>query len=143
MELEELIPESSEFNLASTGETHIIRPLTLEDEIWLKKELGDRLGTIFDAENLDMEAITLIAYHQLTDKKPFRAVDHTSYNDEGEEINTRVGGLSLFRKSIMGVEEQVGLINALAACFFASRADQKKQGGAKKKQKGNPNSGGK
>lgn len=122
LKLEDLKPEPSSFTLDSNGKTYHLRPVSLDDELWLRKTFGDRLQEVFT--NLEMENLSRIVFHQLTpaDQCDFLPEKRTFINEEGHRFEETVGGYRLLMVQMQGgVEEKVRIIDALLKTIGASR----------------------
>ena len=98
-----------------------LRCLDLEDEIWLKHEFGTALAEQFAKDEIDLEIISRIAYRLIVDKSDFIAVETEIIDEDGEKKNIRLGGHSLFIKSIKGIEDKQELLIATIKAMNSSR----------------------
>ena len=99
------------FNLAMKGE-HKLKRFTLADEIWMLNEFGEDLANIFNKENFNMDIISRIVFRLLEDKSMYKAISVIDYDEDGEEIEKKIGGYKLFQRSIVGVKEKIKVLNA-------------------------------
>lgn len=119
--LEDLIPQASVFELAKTGKTYRVRPISLEDEVWLAETFGPSLQRLLTEVNF--AALARIAFHQmeLEDQKEFLAKDVEIVNDEGEKATVRIGGYKLLLGMLSGRPEKDRLCTAVLETFGISR----------------------
>jgi hypothetical protein len=124
LKLEDLIPQSAEIHLSSTGKSYKLRPFSLEDEAWLSRRFGKDLPAIFS--EMRMADIAEIAFHQfeLEDKRQFVAQEVTIVDEAGNERTERMGGAVLFRMMIRGLKEKNELYAALLQTIGISRPVQ-------------------
>lgn len=113
MKLEDIKPKSSKFYLSKTQTEYRLRPWTLEDQIWLKEEYGDRINEIFNEKHIDIVAISRMAYRLLTDKSDFKAKQIKDFNEDGEEVTYKVGGYKLLINTVNDLNEQFALLSAV------------------------------
>lgn len=138
MKLEELIPQEGKIKLVDPEKEYILRPFTLQDEVWVRKTFGDEIDKIFQPDCVDLEGLSRIAYHQLADKSDFVVREVTTVNEEGEEVTERIGGYKLFMSRVKGINHKMELLFAVNETLGASRPDMeegevvKKKGKAKK-----------
>lgn len=121
LELEDLIPRESSFTLSATEKTYTLRPLSLDDEVWLKRKFGSDIERIFKQQ--DMEAICRIIYHQLDEesKAEFGERTVTFVNEEGQKASEKRGGVVLLQCMIRGTEEKKAVIKSLLDVIGVSR----------------------
>jgi hypothetical protein len=119
--LEDLIPQAASFTLKKTGNTYHLRPINLQDEIWLKKAFGDQIDVIF--REVRMPEICRLVFHQLedADKEEFLAKNVTIINEEGEKLTVRMGGAELLFASISGHAEKIKIFEAILQTIGVSR----------------------
>jgi len=117
--LTDLKPNVGKFILE--GKEHAIRPLTLNDEIWLRKEFSQDVFASFMEGNPNFEVIARIVYHQLDDKSDFVAQETVDYDDEGNEIKSKIGGWKLFASKMIGHEIKIDIVNALNVAMGISK----------------------
>jgi len=136
MNLTEMVPRESKFKLASVKKEFTLRPINLEDEIWLKREYGDaRIQEIF--EQIEIEPISRIVYRLITpeDKSFFKKRTIEIVTEDGDSLEEEMGGLKLFRFMIHGWDEKLALINALIENIGLSRPEVKEVNKKKAKKK--------
>lgn len=119
MELEQLIPEKASLTKkvnAGGKESEIVlnfRPFNVEDESWLKRAFGDKLQKHF--ENMDMEVISRIAFHQLEieSKRKIMSIKFIDIDEDGEEIEVAKTGPKKVAQMTEGYNEQYELLKIL------------------------------
>lgn len=120
MKLEDLKPKPSKFYLSKTQKEYKLRPWTLQDQIWMNQEYGDKIKDIFSEENVDIVAISRMAYRLLTDKSDFKATEVKDIDEDGNEVTYNVGGYKLLINSVNDLEEQLALLSAVVECIGLS-----------------------
>ena len=141
MDLSKIRPQESTFKLRHVEDRVItMRPITLDDEIWLDQTYGDKLGEIF--ENINVKEISRIVFRLMKneDKLFFKKRVVKLVNEEGEEGEIEMGGLVLLQSLISGWEEKISILNALLKNIGLSRPEiseeeSKEDIDCKKKQK--------
>ena len=124
MELEKLVPKESKFRLnLADGKEFTMRPITLQDEIWLRETYGERIQQIF--EEMDVQEISRIVSRLLIveDKRFFKKQDVTIVNEEGEELTIELGGVKLLQSLVSGWSDKTTLLKALLENIGFSRPD--------------------
>lgn len=114
MKLSQVLPKSISFNLRLLGDNLTLRPVTLEDEIWIADTFGESgIEEIF--ETVNFVEISRLVYRLLDDdsKPKLKKQDVTYYNEEGEETIVSVGGVQLLYRLISGLDEKEAIIGAL------------------------------
>lgn len=120
MNLNELIPEQASMDVTIPAESGVetlkitLRPFDLEDESWLKSAFGDELKE--KLEKLDMDVVSRMAFHQLEIevKRKLMKIKFLDMNeDTGEEVEIAKTGPKKLRKIIIGVPQQLELVEAL------------------------------
>lgn len=117
--LTDLKPESGKFNLED--KSYVIRPMTLSDEIWLRKEFNKEAFDEFIKGNPDFEIIARIVYHQLVDKSDFVPQEIVDHDENGEPIIAKCGGWKLLSSKMIGHEVKIEMINALNTAMGISK----------------------
>lgn len=120
--LEELVPQASQFTLKKLpGVTFHLRPVSVDDELWLQREFGARLQMIF--ERVSIREICRIVFHQLEEesKEHLAKRSVTIMNEEGEKVTQAVGGADLLRCLISGMPEKMEVVRALTETIGISR----------------------
>ena len=116
MKLEDLIPETPTFSLATTKKTYELRLPNLEDRVMMGR-LGD-LGKIFSERRWD--DICKIVYPLLKDKSDFLAEKQTIIDDEGFEKQVMVIGPIRLLRAIQTQDEAIQMLTAFNAAVTAS-----------------------
>ena len=113
LKLEDIVPQTGEFTLRSTGITYRLRPVNVDDRMWINHTYGGNLENIF--KKLMVKEICHIAFHQLddSDKLQFVKKQVQIVDDEGSKKELELGGLSLFRTLIQGNDELTAILTAL------------------------------
>lgn len=121
--LEDIRPKKSYFTLKLIpGKKFFLRPICLEDEIWLRQTYpGDKITEVFQDNNPDMKEICRIAWHLLINKGEFKKQEETFVSDEGEVLKHTVGGLTLLVRSVTCMEDKVSLMLAITETMGLSR----------------------
>lgn len=121
LKLEDICPEESTFKLKQTGKTYTLRPISLDDEMWLLREFPTNLQEIFNKGQ--MKEISRIVFHQLinSDKEDFLEKEVIYINEQGKKLTMRKGGADLLNAIILGPGEKMEVIKALVRCLGVSR----------------------
>ena len=108
LNLEDLKPKSAKFSLASTGSTYHLRPMNLEDEIWLRNTFTeDEINSIFREGRF--KEICRIAFRLLDgpNRRDFKMKMVEFQSEEtGETFEKEIGGVKLFYAAIQGPQEK-------------------------------------
>jgi len=91
--LHDLKPKRTILNI--NGKDYFLRPITLNDEIWIRQNFDKAVFDEFANGNPNFSVISEIIYHQIEDKSDFRPVEKTDYDSEGNEIKVKLGGHKL------------------------------------------------
>jgi hypothetical protein len=112
IKLEEIIPSEATLELPAVGKTITLRPIDLDDEVWIKATFDD-LNDMF--QKAKMPELCRLAWHQMKpEDREFFAVRDIPYLDEnGEQKTVRRGGVELLRGCIRGQNEKNSLLKAL------------------------------
>ena len=121
LSLAEISPKKSSFKLKLFEKKFLLRSITLEDEIWLKQEYGDKANDVFNQNNPDFKEICRIAYRLLLDKKEFKVRPVKLIDEQGNETAENIGGLNLFYKCITCFEDKIAVTIALVETMGVSR----------------------
>lgn len=119
MKIEDLIPERAEFTLKSTGRSYTMRPVSLDDEVWMQRAYGQELQKIFQEPRL--REICRIAYRLIEDKSDFVTRTVKIISEEGQQTEEHLGGVDLFLRMIVGIHEKQAIMEALAKTIGVSR----------------------
>jgi hypothetical protein len=121
IKLEDIVPQGATFTLSRTKKTYRLRPVSLADEIWLNKEFGAQIETIF--REVRMREICRIVFHQLEEesKADFAKQTVTIMNEEGDKVSETKGGAELLFCLIAGFAEKMEIFNALLQTIGISR----------------------
>lgn len=124
LKFEDLVPQGDSFTLKKTGKTYHLRPFTLADEIWMADTFGESVEAIF--KSMKMKEICRIVYRILEDedKKEFKAKNVLLINEEGEEVEKRIGGYELLFLQIAGYSEKLEIFKSLLQTIGVSRGLQ-------------------
>lgn len=122
--LEDLKPEAAKFYLRSMGKEYTLRPVTLEDEKWLRTTFKDDLQRIF-SEQKSYE-ICQIIWRLLSeeDKGDFKQIEVKGYDEEGCETVTKLGGVDRLMSCVHGYAEKILIFRALLQTIGISRPMQ-------------------
>lgn len=121
LSLESITPKKSEFKLKLFDKKFYLRPITLEDEIWLKQEYSDKLEQVFSDTNPDFKEICRIAYRLLLNKSEFKVRPVKFIDENGKEESITLGGLTLFYRCITCFEDKIAVTIALVETMGMSR----------------------
>lgn len=119
VKIEDLIPEEAVIVLS--GKKHVLRKINLEDEVWVKSNLGSTVDKIF--VDMDFEAITRIAFRLLKDKSDFLGEEEDQIDDKGFPTKVVVTGPQKLRRCISGASEKIDLFWAVYKTFGISRPE--------------------
>lgn len=113
IKLEDLVPQTAEFSLRSTGQTYRLRPLNIDDRIWINQTYGKNLQQIF--RHVLVKEISHIAFHQMLeeDKVNFTVKNVEIVDDDGNKREIKLGGLNLFRTLVEGTDEITAILTAV------------------------------
>ncbi|OFZ54976.1 MAG: hypothetical protein A2428_03120 [Bdellovibrionales bacterium RIFOXYC1_FULL_54_43] len=113
IKLEELVPLPGEFYLRATQKTYHLRPVSIEDRVWITSKYGSELQQIF--REVRAKEIAAIAFHQLTDKDKadFKKKTVEIVDEEGNTKETELGGVVVLRMLIQGNDEITAVLTAL------------------------------
>ena len=134
MELQDLKPKPSKFYLEKKDKEYTLRPWTLEDQIWAKHTF-ENVEKIFSKENIDIEAVSRMVYRVIEDKSDFVAEEGIEIDEEGNEVQKKIGGFKKLIAMISGIGEQAAMVGALVECIGVSMpaVEELKGMGSKKK----------
>lgn len=112
-QLEDLIPEQAEFSIKSTGKTYKLRPINLDDQVWIQKKFGEGLENVFKTG--DLNKITAFTYHLLDQKgrEDFVATKENVIDDDGNKAQVTVTGPEKLRQAMSLTHDLKGLVQAL------------------------------
>lgn len=121
IKLEEIVPQAATITLKKTERTYRLRPIDVDDELWLQTRFGNRLQEILS--QIRMPEICEIVFHQMEDEDQelFRAQDVKVIDGAGEEHTLRLGGAKLLSKLISGYVEKIAVYQALMVTIGISR----------------------
>lgn len=120
MELDEILPTKPEFTLSKTGKTYTLRPLNLEDQVWLKSKYGSKEAFEAVLKNYQWEKAILMVYRLMVDKKDFLAIDVEEADDDGILKKFILSGPVRLLREISGPEEAARIMGALARAIIIS-----------------------
>lgn len=122
VDLKDIIPQPSEFTLKANGHTYRLRPVNLDDEVWLSETFGAKIQRIIAETHF--APLVRIAFHQMLDedKETLLAREATIINEEGEKHVTTIGGYKLLLTMIKGgLEEKDKIVQAVRDTIGLSR----------------------
>lgn len=126
MDLLSLKPKLSKFKLTSISEDRefFLRPITLEDEVWLSENFDD-LNAVFT--ELRMVEISRIVFRLMTpeSKSFFKGQAVITVDEDGNEKEETLGGVAMLRTAISGYDNKINVIVALLECIGLSRPEIK------------------
>ncbi|MHA1169952.1 MAG: hypothetical protein ACTSRU_19155 [Candidatus Hodarchaeales archaeon] len=124
MELQDIRPKQSSFYLRLIGETCTLNPISLDHELRFMEKYGkDWINAIISEDSIS--DIIWVVYQLLTTESQayFIKRDIISYDDEGNEKKTTIGGTALFKRMISGAAESESMVKALVENIGISRPD--------------------
>lgn len=121
IKLEDLIPAQADLRLWVNGKlkNFKLRPIDLRDEVWMANKFGAGIQEIF--EQVKMEEICHIIFHQLENKEPFKAIEYEEYDDDGEVLVLKKTGPHRVMEGIKGVDHKVEVFKALLETIGISK----------------------
>lgn len=121
LKLEDIIPQASEFTLSATGKTYRLRPISLDDEVWLKQTFGESIKEVF--EEVKMFEVCRIVFHQMEpeSQKDFIKQNVKIVNEEGDSETLNIGGYKLLFSMVAGTREKMDMFKALLQTIGISR----------------------
>jgi hypothetical protein len=131
LKLEQMFPKKASFRLKATGKEYTLRNITLEDQVFIANEYGEKLIEIFTPP-IDLDALSRIIYRLIINKGDFKSIVIKDYDDDGNETEKAYGGYKLLQKLISG-EEVEDVIWAFNECQGISRPVVKEEAQNKKK----------
>lgn len=113
--LEDLVPKETELFLSKTGHTYRLRPANLEDEIFIKNVMKSDFKQALE----NPELTCWLGYRLLTEesKSELQKRKVVFINDNGERIESELGGVKLFACLIQGAFEKMNLQKAILGAF--------------------------
>jgi hypothetical protein len=124
MKLTELVPRESKFSLRLAKREFTMRPINLEDEIWLEETYGiDGILEIFNEMNIKEIARVVFRLIKPEDKTYFAKREVEFITEDGDKETLVLGGVALFKSLISGMQEKEDLIRALLVNIGMSRPD--------------------
>ena len=114
--LEDLIPARATFTLKSRpGIEYALRPMDLNDQVWIKKTFGNQDALQVALQGMDVEAVTRMVYHQLeqSSRKDFVATTESQVDDDGNEVTRTITGPEKLRAELSWPQEFMGLVTVL------------------------------
>ena len=120
MELAEIFPENATFSLSKTGKEYHLRIVNLEDQVWVRNNLGNENDIKKMFENLEFEKICRFVYRLLIEKNDFTSYMENTINDDGDLIDQKVSGPQAFMRCVQGQNEALKIIVALTSAIIAS-----------------------
>jgi len=125
IKLEDLVPTSGKFFLKTMNKEYTLRPVNLQDELWMNKELK---VVTFDDVLGDLEKLTRLVFRLMDDehKKDFLVKEVQFVNEDGESVTGKIGGYKLLACTICGVEEKNAVVTAALNCLGFSEELLKK-----------------
>lgn len=120
MKLEDLKPRPSKFHLSFNDKWYSLRAWTLQDQIWMNQEYGDKVNHIFNEKNIDIVAISRMAYRLLEEKADFKAKEIKTIDEDGLEKVEMLGGYKLLIARVRTIQEQMNMLAAVVECIGLS-----------------------
>jgi hypothetical protein len=119
--LTDLKPTPGKFYLKATDREYTLRPITMDDELWMIRTFGHELQNVL--AQLRTHELCRILYRLLIDedKQDFRPVDIHDLDENGDEVLVRKGGVELLAHRITGIPEKLCIYHALMETFGISR----------------------
>lgn len=123
MDLTKLIPKETSFKLRQVeDQVFHMRPINLQDEIWLAETYpGDEIEKIFT--QMDIKEISRVVFRLLKpeDKKFFAKREVEIIDEDGESETVEIGGVVLLQSLISGWEEKGMILETLLENIGLSR----------------------
>lgn len=119
MKLEEIIPKRTELKLSSSKKVYHLRPVSLEDEIWMHEQYGDELQKIIG--EMRTKEVCRIAYRLLEEKEDFLEKNVTLVDERGKKVTEKRGGIELLYCMMLGLDDKMAVLRALLAAIGISR----------------------
>jgi len=120
MKLEDLSPRPSKFHLSYNDKWYTMRAWTLNDQIWMNQEYGEKVHEIFNENNIDIVAIARMAFRLLEEKSDFKAREFKTIDEDGNEKTETIGGYKLLIARVKTVKEQLQLLASVVECIGLS-----------------------
>ena len=110
--LKDIVPKVATFKLEETGDVvHSLRPLTNRDEAWVMQNIEGGWAALSDPTKL--KDIMRICYRLLVDKSHFTPIEFEDYDEYGDKVKMKIGGVERFMDCIKGFEEGYEVAKAL------------------------------
>lgn len=122
LKLEDIRPARAEVKFANHEKPYMLRPITLEDELWLQTEYGGNIQKIFD--ECRFSDIFRIAFRLLEDKEDFVKRTVEIVNEEGDRGVVEIGGYKLLLAMASGLGDKERVMRALLTTIGISRPIQ-------------------
>lgn len=136
MELEQLLPENSEFTLSSSDKTYTLRSPNIEDRMFFAKRFGETgIRNAFEKRN--WEIISIVVMRLLTDRSDFLIREFDDIDEDGRQVKRQITGPEVLRTMIKTIKDQVAVLGAISAAFINGDPEMKEavQKEVKKKMK--------
>lgn len=124
MELSKMFFKRPSFKVSALNKTFELNPLTVEGEIWIMQNLGEKFSE--ELGNMDLLSGTRLAFYLMKDedkKKYFKKQTRTFITEEGDEITKDIGGVVLLQAIIEGQQEQIDMFTAIFQVIINSRPE--------------------
>ena len=107
LKMEDIKPKASQFTLSQNGKTYRLRPVSLEDQIWMNQTFGENLNDVF--EKLKMEPICRIVFRLMESecRADFASTTVKIINENGDEVTETMGGYRLLMAMITGGPDEI------------------------------------
>lgn len=139
--LEDIVPATGEFSLSLfPGENFILRPFSLSDSSWMVQRFGGQKAIEEMFATVDMDKICIVVFRLLDKKDLFEAEEIEEYDDIGRKEKKLVTGPEKLKRSILGPNEQVKVLQALMKTIGVSQPDPSEAIESVKKKLGRPKS---
>ncbi len=119
MKIEEIIPKRTLLKLSGTKTVLHLRPVNLEDELWMHETFGKDIQKVF--AEIRTRDIARIAYRLIEEKSQFKASTVKIMNEQGDEISERRGGVDLLFCMMLGINDKLAVYRALLEAIGISR----------------------
>lgn len=111
----------------------VLRPVNIQDQVWLKKEIGAEAFQKALSE-MDMEVVSRVIYRQLDNesKRKLAPVDIIEIDEDGVESKQTLNGPARLRAGIRGLNHNSQILSSLLRTLGYSYPDAPEENSEKK-----------